>query len=185
MSDKLKLDKLLPSVVPPNIETLRAHPIAAAFPMMSKADFEALKASIADQGFQDHEPIVLYGEPRMILDGRNRLKACLEVGHKFNSKNFVIFTGSYEEAEAFSNAKNGARRHLTNEQKAERIKEYIDQNPGLSSREIGRRLSCSHATVESYRTKKSAVDKEYQSFKKAWNALSDENKEKFLQECSV
>jgi hypothetical protein len=82
MNDKLKLDKLLPSVVPPNIETLRAHPIAAAFPMMSKADFEALKASIADQGFQDHEPIVLYGEPRMILDGRNRLKACLEVGHK-------------------------------------------------------------------------------------------------------
>ena len=54
----------------------KIHPAANLFPMMSEADFEALKADIAKNGLQ--EPLVLWEE--QLIDGRNRLKACEELG---------------------------------------------------------------------------------------------------------
>jgi ParB-like chromosome segregation protein Spo0J len=98
----------------PDLAQLRPHPIAAEFPMASDADFENLRASIADRGFLASEHIILIGSPPMILDGRNRFRAAKACGVKLTVANFLQFTGSEAEAEAFSNAKNGARRHLTN-----------------------------------------------------------------------
>jgi hypothetical protein len=183
MNDKPN-GKLTPVTAPPDIATLRAHPIAADFPMASENDFENLKASITDRGFLPNEQIVLFGNPPMILDGRNRRNAGIAVGHKFTKENFLLFTGNEAEAEAYSNAKNGARRHLTGEQKAERIKAYIAQHPDVPSREIARKLSVSHVTVDKYRSEKSESEKEYAKFKSAFNKLSAENQAKFIRECS-
>jgi ParB-like chromosome segregation protein Spo0J len=52
------------------------HPIANVFPMMSPSEFEALKADIKEHGLR--ESIVFW--KNMLVDGRNRLKACEELG---------------------------------------------------------------------------------------------------------
>src|SRR6516162_9092658 len=120
------MSKLVPCTTPPNIAELLPHPIAAEYPMAGTADSEALKASIREHGFLPDAPITLYNG--MIVDGRNRFKAGKAVGHKWTKENFVVFIGTHQEAVDYSNAKNGARRHLTNEEKAERIRRAIAED---------------------------------------------------------
>lgn len=55
---------------------LKYHPAANAFPLMERAAFSELKSSIEERGLR--EPIVLLDG--MILDGRNRYRACVELG---------------------------------------------------------------------------------------------------------
>jgi ParB-like chromosome segregation protein Spo0J len=58
------------------MKTYEPHPIACIFPMIGDADFEKLKADIAAHGLK--ECGTLY--EGKILDGRNRYKACQELG---------------------------------------------------------------------------------------------------------
>lgn len=51
------------------------HPAANLFPMMSKEEFEGLKSDIEING--QREPITYYDG--LLLDGRNRLRACEEL----------------------------------------------------------------------------------------------------------
>ena len=55
---------------------LQFHPLANLFPLAEGTEFDALVADIKANGL--NEPIVLYEE--MILDGRNRYRACLAAG---------------------------------------------------------------------------------------------------------
>jgi ParB-like chromosome segregation protein Spo0J len=55
---------------------LVAHPIAALFPDLSPSDFDALKEDIRRNGVKI--PILLHGG--VILDGRQRYRACRELG---------------------------------------------------------------------------------------------------------
>jgi ParB-like chromosome segregation protein Spo0J len=52
------------------------HPLATIFPMMNETAFAELKADIATYGL--HEAVWLYEDK--ILDGRNRWRACDELG---------------------------------------------------------------------------------------------------------
>jgi len=52
------------------------HPVASIFPMMSEAEYQGLKQDIAENG--QEEPIVVW--QGQLIDGRNRLKACEELG---------------------------------------------------------------------------------------------------------
>jgi ParB-like chromosome segregation protein Spo0J len=54
----------------------RVHPIAAMFPLLQGEDYEKFKASIKQQG--QLEPILV--QAGILLDGRNRLRACLDLG---------------------------------------------------------------------------------------------------------
>jgi site-specific DNA-methyltransferase (adenine-specific) len=60
----------------PAIQKLTPHPLADLLPMMSESEFQALKADIAANGLR--EPVILLDGK--ILDGRNRHRACCELG---------------------------------------------------------------------------------------------------------
>ena len=87
-----------------------SHPAAEIFPSMDGADFDALVADIRENG--QREPVIMHDG--MILDGRNRWRACLQLGieakvepwdRKGTPQEFVI-------------SMNLHRRHLTISQRA-------------------------------------------------------------------
>ncbi|MCR8961167.1 hypothetical protein M0765_026585 [Variovorax sp. S2] len=84
--------------------TYEQHPLSAAFPAMSDAEFTALVDSIADIGVQN--PVTLF--EGMVLDGWNRYRATLEAGVECPS---VEFEG--DDPVRFVRAQNKHRRHLT------------------------------------------------------------------------
>ena len=89
---------------------MQAHPLAAIFPPMAEGQFEALKKDIAEHGQID--PIcILDGK---ILDGRNRWRACEELGIKPKTQDF---NGNGDPLR-FIIAKNLHRRHLSESARA-------------------------------------------------------------------
>ena len=87
--------------------TLEIHPAANAFPMMDKARWEDLVSDIEVNGLR--EAITLCGG--RILDGRNRYKACQELGIEPRAKTFDGNPWAYVWS------LNGARRDLADEQR--------------------------------------------------------------------
>ena len=69
-----------PSVTPPteDIQILQPHPLSLRFGDKPDAEYQSLKASLAADG--QHDSITLHDG--MILDGRHRYRACLELGLK-------------------------------------------------------------------------------------------------------
>jgi hypothetical protein len=92
------------------------HPFADAFPIMTDQEHAALVADIKAHGLE--ECIRIYDG--RILDGRNRYKACIELG--LDPANFVIENDCLivndKEALAFVISKNLVRRHLNESQRA-------------------------------------------------------------------
>jgi DNA modification methylase len=83
-------------------DLLKNHPAADAWPMMDDGRFAELRADIEANG--QREPITLCDG--MILDGRNRYRACVELGYALQ---FRKFDG---DPWAFAWSLNGARRDL-------------------------------------------------------------------------
>jgi len=91
----------------------QTHPAADLFPMHDEATFTALVKSITEEGFDEHERIVLMPDGTL-LDGRNRYKACLTAGVE---PMFRTYTGS--DPVGFVLARNStSRRHLSESQRA-------------------------------------------------------------------
>ena len=101
----------------------RVHPVAALFPMMEERDFNSLVEDIQAHG--QLEPIIVDGD--VLIDGRNRLKACEELGIKPKVVQWSEIdaklerkSGGYKADQAnWIYAKNCTRRHLTPDQKAQ------------------------------------------------------------------
>lgn len=91
---------------------LTAHPVAALFPMLEGADYEALKADIRQNG--QLQPIVIHPEDGSIIDGRNRYRACIELGLE---PRFETWAGSGSVVEAALSL-NLHRRHMNSSQRA-------------------------------------------------------------------
>lgn len=88
---------------------LEFHPIANVFPLLEGDEFKELCKDVREQGQQ--QPILTY--EGMILDGRNRYRACLEVGEEPWTE---TWSGS-NPVEAVMSL-NLHRRHLTSGQRA-------------------------------------------------------------------
>lgn len=88
----------------------KEHPAAALFPLMDGEQYETLKADIAANGLR--EPVVLYTDGT-VLDGRNRLRACDELGIAAECR---YWRG--DDPVAFVISLNLARRHLAENQRA-------------------------------------------------------------------
>jgi ParB-like chromosome segregation protein Spo0J len=85
------------------------HPASNLFPLLEGEDFEKLKSDIQKNGCL--EPVIILDE--MILDGRNRWRACQELGIRPPIKEFSTDTPI-----KFILSMNLHRRHLTPSQKA-------------------------------------------------------------------
>jgi hypothetical protein len=85
------------------------HPLAELFPLMAEPDFAALKADISTHGLR--EPIWLW--QGKILDGRNRHRACLELGIACPTREY-----RGQDPLGFILSMNLHRRHLNESQRA-------------------------------------------------------------------
>ena len=90
---------------------METHPIADLFPLMSDAEYQPFKADIAANG--QREAIWLH--KGMILDGRNRWRACIELGLVPQVREY---DGGEAELTAFVISLNLHRRHLSESQRA-------------------------------------------------------------------
>ena len=91
------------------------HPCADLFPLLSGDEYRKLKNDIASKGLL--EPIVLDGE--MLLDGRNRLKACRELEIQPRTIQLSEITSKRRMTPAeYIWSENVLRRHLTDDQRA-------------------------------------------------------------------
>jgi ParB-like chromosome segregation protein Spo0J len=89
---------------------LKQHPLSAAFPSMSEADFQALKDDIDNNG--QREPVIVLDG--MVLDGWHRYRACSELG--LPVEKFTFKDGA--DPVAFVLSTNLHRRHLSASQRA-------------------------------------------------------------------
>jgi ParB-like chromosome segregation protein Spo0J len=89
----------------------KVHPVARLFPLLQGEEFEELKKSTREQGL--HYPIVVTVDG-ILLDGRNRLRACLELGKEPGVQSY---RDDYTDLEDFILAANLFRRHLTDDQR--------------------------------------------------------------------
>lgn len=88
---------------------LTQHPLSAAFPSMTDADFQALKDDIENNG--QREPVIVLDG--MVLDGWHRYRACAELGLPVEK-----FTFGGDDPVAFVLSHNLHRRHLSASQRA-------------------------------------------------------------------
>jgi len=117
------------------------HPFAAIFPEMTGDEFAALVADIRANGL--HEPIDLYEDKT--LDGRNRDRACADLGIVPMYRNF---TGSEAEARAYVISKNLHRRHLNESQRAYVAAQFAQLHRGrTSNRPMGTLAQSEAATL--------------------------------------
>jgi hypothetical protein len=90
----------------------KAHPYANLFPLMEGDDFAALIADIKANGLCE---LIWMDEQGRILDGRNRMRACLKAGVPCNKR---TFHGDDAAILRFVISKNLRRRHLDASQRA-------------------------------------------------------------------
>ena len=90
----------------------KRHKAAELFPTMGDDEYESFKRDIKENGLI--EPICLHPEDGSIIDGRNRYRACMELGIE---PRFRTWDGS-SSLTAFVISANLHRRHLTSNQRA-------------------------------------------------------------------
>jgi transposase-like protein len=118
--------------------TPELHSLTQKYPPMEAEEFAAFRADLAAHGQKN--PIWLF--EGKVLDGRNRLRACLELGL---DPVFAEFAGTEAEAVAFVDSQNLHRRHLSREWRQQRVREMRDH--GMSYRAIAQELGTSAMTI--------------------------------------
>ena len=103
---------------------------------------EALKDDIAKRGIK---LAVEYDEDGNILDGHHRVMACEELGIEWPR----VVRGGMNESEKldYARAMNYHRRHLTQKQKRDQIRQVAEGNPEMSNRAVAREVGVSPSTV--------------------------------------
>lgn len=90
------------------------HPAAAKFDMLDGASWESFREDVRSNG--QREPVVLIGQ--QILDGRNRLRACLDLGIAPRFRNFGDDPGDGTDPIRFVVSVNIQRRHMDETQRS-------------------------------------------------------------------
>jgi hypothetical protein len=90
---------------------LQVHPAAAMFPLMEGKEFELFCNDIQAAGLAN--PIVIHGD--ILIDGRNRLRACAKVGTEPKFAAYASYRGREHE---WIISQNICRRSLDEDQRA-------------------------------------------------------------------
>lgn len=117
------------------------HPAATAFPLMEGEAYKQLRDDVAANGVRI--PIVLaqHDAQWMILDGRNRQRACDETGRKGK---YEYFDGDFRAAVRYAISANISRRHLNESQRGMVAARLADLEHG-GSRASGKSAGCTQA----------------------------------------
>jgi ParB-like chromosome segregation protein Spo0J len=129
---------------------VKFHPLADMFGLMEGEEFDALVADIKKNG--QHARIVL--KDGMILDGRNRYRACRKLGIE-PSFACEAYSDQIIDPAAYVISANIRRRHLTAEQKRELIVRFADRTK--SDRAIAADMKTNKDTVGRLRKKAEAT----------------------------
>jgi ParB-like chromosome segregation protein Spo0J len=127
---------------------LEFHPLADIFPLMEGAKFDALVADIKANG--QHARIVL--KDGMILDGRNRYRACRELGIE-PSLACEAYCDLITDPAAYVISANIHRRDLTAKQRREILVKLVAAQPEKSDRAIAAEAKVDHHQVARARKK--------------------------------
>ena len=100
------------------LNVMEFHEVAEVFPLMAIDEYEQLKKDISKNGLL--EPVIIYESK--ILDGRNRYKACLELGIE---PAFEEFQKNDLSPTEYVISKNLNRRHLNASQRAVVALEFL------------------------------------------------------------
>lgn len=117
---------------------MKFHPYADAFPLLEGEEFDELVRDIDKNG--QHHPVVIFDG--MILDGRNRWRACQQLGIPHRE---ITFRG--DDPAAYVVSENITRRHLTPAQRAiaaEKLATALAGRPVAGTAKAG---SPEHATT--------------------------------------
>lgn len=109
------------------------HPLSAAFPALSDAEYQVLKDSIADLGVQN--AITIF--EGQVLDGWNRYRAATELDMECPAREL----DSWIDPRAFVLAQNKARRHITVAQMALATTAVYEWQPVGANQHRGSALS--------------------------------------------
>ena len=93
---------------------IEIHPAANIFPMMSDAEYQSLKADIEKNGVN----VWMTFYDGKLLDGRNRYRACVELGINADHYSEQIDVDLIPDPVAWVLSLNLHRRHLTDTQRA-------------------------------------------------------------------
>ena len=107
---------------------MKFHEIADLFPLIEGDEFQLLCEDIKQQGL--NHPVILLDDK--ILDGRNRYRACIEVGIE---PKYEKFEG--EDPLAFVLSENLHRRHLTASQRAALAAEVANMTQSDAGKQYG------------------------------------------------
>jgi ParB-like chromosome segregation protein Spo0J len=129
---------------------LKFHPLADLFPLMEGTEFDALVADIRANGLL--KPIAVFDG--MILDGRNRFRACKAAGVHLVTDDI---DGWIDDPAAYVISANIRRRHLNAKQKRDVVAKLIKAAPEKSNRQIARTAKVDHKTVGAIRAEKEST----------------------------
>lgn len=107
------------------------HPVAAIFPMMSESELQEMAKDIKKYGLQ-HPILTSRG---VLIDGRNRLKACQMAGVAPTIKDMGDLTDERIITHVF--ALNLTRRHLDETQRASIAARLVSLKPGNAKAQLG------------------------------------------------
>ena len=130
------------------VETLRAHPAADAYRLMTDDELAELAESIRANGLRDPITVGAIGNERWIVDGRNREKACAAAGvpPKYEEIKFADETA----LRAFV-LDRSERRNITSSQKAMALAMVFPEAARLKRKADVQRLNFSKALLSNAR----------------------------------
>lgn len=118
--------------------------------MMEEDDFSQLLQSIKENG--QKEPIIIFEDK--ILDGRNRFKACEELGIETEFEEWTEDDGPPETVVLIRNLH---RRHLSRQERRKALAALVKAHPEKSDRALARTAKVSDKTVAAERKKQEAT----------------------------
>ena len=137
---------------------IKIYPAGLEYPRLIEAELRELAADIVARGLQNNIVLVREGGEDLLLDGISRLDALeaggtnLVAGDKLDptlglGDGSRVRVVSGVDPYALAASLNAHRRHLTAEQKRERLEALIKQDPEKSDRQIAKAAKTNHKAV--------------------------------------